>query len=72
VSVGELRLPEGSTPALLVRGGETSLLGHTTQLRTGDVFLVFTRPDQKDAAERRLRAVHRTGRLATWRGDSGE
>lgn len=72
VYVSELRLPAGSTLGLLVRDGATSALEATTRLRTGDVLLVFTLPAQRVAAERRIRAVHRSGRLAQWRGDVGE
>lgn len=71
VYVGELRLPTGSTLGLLSRDGATSALSATTQMRTDDVLLVFTDPDQREAAERRIRAVHRSGRLATWEGDTG-
>lgn len=72
VYVAELRLPEGSTLGLLARGGQTFALQPATQLRTGDVLLVFTRPDQLQAATRRILAVHRTGRLAQWQGDVGD
>ncbi len=72
VYAGELRLPEGSTLALLARAGETFTLEPATQLRTHDVVLVFTRPEQRAAAEQRIMAVHRAGRLATWRGDVGQ
>ena len=71
VSVAELRLPAGTTLGLLVRKGSTSALEPTTQLTTDDVLLVFTPPARRLAAERRLRAVHRSGRLATWKGDAG-
>ena len=73
VYAGELRLPEeGSTLALLARAGETFTLEPATHLRTHDVVLVFTRPEQRAAAEQRIMAVHRAGRLATWRGDVGQ
>lgn len=72
VYVGELRLPVGSTLGLQVRDGVTSALEPTTQIRTGDVLLVFTVPARRLAVERRIRAVHRSGRLAHWRGDAGE
>ena len=72
VYAGELRLPDGSTLALLARAGETFTLEPATQLRTHDVVLVFTRPEQRAAAEQRIMAVHRAGRLATWRGDVGQ
>lgn len=72
VYAGELRLPAGSTLGLLARDGETQALEPDTQLRTHDVLLVFTRPEQRLAAEKRIMAVHRAGRLAHWRGDRGE
>lgn len=72
VYVGELRLPAGSTLGLLARNGSTSALQPTTQMRTDDVLLLFTRPEGRAAAERRIRAVHRSGRLATWQGDVGD
>lgn len=72
VSVAELRLPTGTTLGLLVREGRTSALEPSTQLTVGDVLLVFTMPRLRESAERRLRAVHRSGRLATWEGDRGD
>lgn len=71
VYVGELRLPEGSTLGLVAREGATQALSPTTQLQHDDVLLFFTGEEQRHAAERRIRAVHREGRLATWRGDTG-
>lgn len=71
VHVGELRLPAGSTLGLLQRDGATSALKATTQLQTHDVLVLFTTPEIRHSAERRIRAVHRSGRLATWRGDTG-
>lgn len=68
----ELRLPEGTTLGLLARDGSTRSLSPDTTLRTGDVLVVFTRPEQRLAAEKRILAVHRAGRLASWRGESGE
>ena len=52
----ELRLPAGTTLGLLVRDGHTSSLEPTTRLRPGDTLLVFTLPNKRLAAERRLRA----------------
>lgn len=72
VYVSELRLPEGSSPGLLARDGVTRPLEHDTQLRSHDVLLVFTRPEARHHAVSRLRAVHRSGRLAQWAGDRGE
>ena len=72
VYAAELRLPLGSTLGLLARGGATYALQPTTQLRTDDVLLVFTRPEQRRTAEKRILAVHRAGRLAHWHGDTGQ
>ena len=72
VYVGELRLPTGSTLGLLARNGDTSALDESVQMQVDDVLLVFTKPGQRRAAERRIRAVHRSGRLATWQGDVGQ
>ncbi|MGH4017911.1 MAG: cation:proton antiporter [Pseudonocardiaceae bacterium] len=71
VYVPELRLPVGSTLGLLVRDGATSAPQPSTRLQEGDVLLVFTIPEQRLAAEQRIRAVHRHGRLARWRDDTG-
>jgi len=72
VAVSELRLPPTTTLGLLLRDGRTSSPRNGTQLQTDDVLLLFTHPSQRLAAERRIRAVHRSGRLAHWHGDSGE
>lgn len=71
VYVSELRLPPGSTLGLLVREGATSAPQPSTRLQEGDVLLVFTTPEQRIAAEQRVRAVHRSGRIARWREDTG-
>jgi monovalent cation:H+ antiporter-2, CPA2 family len=71
VYMSELRLPDGATPGLLARDGTTSAVAPHTRLRTGDVLLVFTRPAQRPDTERRILAVHRSGRLAHWLGDTG-
>jgi len=71
VAVSELRLPPTTTLGLLVRDGHTSAPQHGTQLQTDDVLLLFTDPGQRLAAEQRIRAVHRSGRLARWHGDTG-
>jgi CPA2 family monovalent cation:H+ antiporter-2 len=71
VYVAELRLPAGTTLGLMVREQSTKALRPDTRLRTGDVLLVFTPPDQRQAVEERIRAVHRSGRLARWHGDLG-
>ena len=42
-----------------------------TRLQTHDVLLVFTDPGQRQATEQRILAVHRSGRRASWLGDTG-
>ena len=71
VYLNELRLPDGSTPGLLARDGTTSSVAPHTRLQTHDVLLVFTSPAQRQATEQRILAVHRSGRLASWMGDTG-
>jgi cell volume regulation protein A len=43
----------------------------TTRLRRGDQALLVSARRSRAEAERRLRAVSRAGRLASWRGESG-
>jgi cell volume regulation protein A len=66
VLVRELRLPVGAVLSLLVRDGEGMVPGPDTRLRRGDQLLVVTTQPARAAAERRLRAVGRAGRLASW------
>jgi cell volume regulation protein A len=42
-----------------------------TVLRSGDELLLITTPNTREAAERRLRAVGRHGKLARWLGEHG-
>ncbi len=72
VEIFELALPPLSVVTLIVRDGQTMVPQPNTRLRTGDQLLVVSTSTSRDATERRLRAVARTGRLAAWRGDSGE
>jgi cell volume regulation protein A len=72
VTVRELRLPVGAAVSLLVRGGRGWVPGPDTRLRHGDQLLLVTTSPARAATERRLRAVGRAGRLATWRGEAGE
>lgn len=71
VYMSELRLPSGSTVGLLVRKGGHRRPAAVHPFQQGDVLLVFTTPEQRLAAEQRIRAVHRSGRLARWRQDMG-
>lgn len=68
VEIGELRLPTGAAVTLVVREGESFVPTPTTALRHGDELMVVTTDPVRDAAERRLRAVSRGGKLAGWLG----
>ena len=68
VEVGELRLPPGSSVALIVRDGKTLVPERRTVLRHGDDVLVVTPRKDREATENRLRAVSVGGRLAQWLG----
>ena len=68
VEVGELRLPPGSSVALIVRDAKTLVPERRTVLRHGDEILVVTPRKQREATENRLRAVSVGGRLAQWLG----
>ena len=69
VEVGELRLPEGASVSLVIRGGTVLVPELRTTLRAGDDLLVVTPRKQREATERRLRQVSANGRLAQWLGD---
>jgi cell volume regulation protein A len=69
VEVGELRLPAGSAVTLVVRDGTSFVPTPETMLRRGDELLVVATDPVRDAAERRLRAVARGGKLAGWLGN---
>jgi potassium/hydrogen antiporter len=72
VEINELRLPTGSAVTLVVRDGTSFVPLPTTLLRYGDELLVVATDPVRDAAERRLRAVARGGKLAGWLGTSGQ
>jgi cell volume regulation protein A len=71
VYLRELRLPHGATVSLVVRDNEAFTPSGDTRLREGDQFLVVATASSRAAAERRIRAVDRAGRLARWHGESG-
>jgi potassium/hydrogen antiporter len=71
VYLAELRLPPGATVSLVVRDGAAFTPDKQTRLRERDQLLVVTTADARGAAETRIRAVDRAGRLARWRGESG-
>lgn len=69
VEVNELRLPAGAAVTLVVRDGTSFVPLPTTVLRRGDELLVVSTDPVRDAAENRLRAVGRGGKLAGWLGE---
>jgi cell volume regulation protein A len=72
VAIFELRLPPPVVVTLIVRDGTTIVPRHDTVLRAGDELLLITTPGTRDAAERRLRAIGRRGKLARWHGEHGD
>ena len=68
VYVDELRLPPGAVLSLVVRDGVGSVPTPETRLERGDQLLVVATTDSRSAAEERLRAVSRDGKLARWYG----
>lgn len=71
VYIPELRLPVGAQVSMLVRDGAVVIPDRQTILRAGDELVIIVAPGTRSSAERRLKAVHRAGRLAQWRGESG-
>jgi len=71
VYLPELRLPPGATVSLVVRGGAGFTPTAATRLQVGDQLLVVSTAAARDIAERRIRAIHRAGRLARWHGETG-
>ncbi|MFD7504464.1 potassium/proton antiporter [Streptomyces sp. NPDC059850] len=71
VEVAELRLPPGAAVTLVVRDGNSFVPLPSTVLRRGDELLVVATDPVRDAAEQRLRAVGRGGKLAGWLGTGG-
>jgi cell volume regulation protein A len=71
VELFELRLPPGSAVTLIVRDGVGFVPNPESQLRAGDSLLIVATANTRSAAERRLRAVSRNGKLASWFGDRG-
>ncbi|MBT1093548.1 potassium/proton antiporter [Streptomyces sp. Tu102] len=71
VAVFELRLPAPTVVTLIVRDGATLVPDRHSVLRAGDQLLLITTPYTREAAERRLRAIGRRGKLARWLGEHG-
>jgi len=72
VEVGELRLPAGVAVALVVRNDRSFVPDARTKLRHGDEMLIVAPRRLREATERRMRAVSRSGRLAGWFGEQGK
>ncbi|WP_313673012.1 potassium/proton antiporter [Mycolicibacterium sp.] len=72
VSVLELRLPDPSVITLIIRDGHSFVPERATLIEVGDELLIVTTSKTREAAERRLRAVSRRGRLAYWLDEYGE
>jgi cell volume regulation protein A len=66
IYVDELRLPAGAALSLVVRKGVGTVPTGETRLETGDQLLVVATTDSRTAAEERLRAVSKDGKLARW------
>ena len=71
VYIEELRLPTGAHVTLVVRGGQSLVPGEHTQFLQGDQLLIVATSGVRDAAQARLRAVARGGKLARWNGEKG-
>jgi cell volume regulation protein A len=71
VYLPELRLPADAAVVLIVRDGRSFVPDDTTRLMRGDQALLVSARRSRPEAERRLRAVSRAGRLASWRGEDG-
>ncbi len=71
VEVAELRLPPGAAVTLVVRDGSSFVPLPQTVLQHGDELLVVATDQVRDAAERRLLAVGRGGKLAGWLHTAG-
>jgi potassium/hydrogen antiporter len=72
VTILELRLPDPSVITLIIRHGHTFVPQPDTRIAIGDELLIVTTTKTRAAAERRLRAVNRRGKLAYWFGEYGE
>ncbi|BCB88380.1 K+/H+ antiporter [Phytohabitans suffuscus] len=72
VHLDELRLPVGAAVTLVLRDGVGFVPGPDTRLKVGDSLLIVATAQVRDAAERRLRAVSRRGRLARWFYEYGD
>lgn len=72
VTILELRLPDPTVITLVIRDGHTFVPMPDTRIEAGDELLIVTTSKTRAAAEARLRAVSRKGKLAHWFGEYGE
>ena len=72
VTILELRLPDPAVITLIIRAGHTFVPIPDTRIETGDELLIVTTSKTRAAAESRLRAVSRRGKLAHWFDEYGE
>jgi cell volume regulation protein A len=72
VTVIDLRLPDPSVITLIIRDGHTFVPLPDTSIAVGDELLIVTTSKTRAAAERRLRAVSRRGKLAYWFDEYGD
>lgn len=72
VTILELRLPDPAVITLIIRDGHTFVPTPDTRIEIGDELLIVTTSKTRAAAESRLRAVSRRGKLAYWFDEYGE
>jgi cell volume regulation protein A len=72
VTILELRLPDPAVITLIIRDGHTFVPVPDTRIETGDELLIVTTSKTRAAAESRLRAVSRRGKLAYWFDEYGD
>ncbi|QLL08662.1 potassium/proton antiporter [Mycobacterium vicinigordonae] len=72
VTILELRLPDPAVITLIIRNGHTFVPEPDTRIAAGDELLIVTTSKTRAAAEARLRAVSRRGKLAHWFDEYGE
>jgi cell volume regulation protein A len=72
VTIVELRLPDPAVITLIIRDGHTFVPLPDTRIEAGDELLIVTTSKVRAAAESRLRAVSRRGKLAYWFDEYGD
>jgi potassium/hydrogen antiporter len=72
VTILELRLPDPTVITLIIRDGHTFVPLPDTRIEAGDELLIVTTNKTRAAAEARLRAVSRRGKLAHWFDEYGQ